>query len=107
MSRYHNQWYTRHFSDPRIVQELLESFVHEQFVKELDFSSIRKLNTRFVPASGSSRQADLVFEIKTRGQTAYIYLFLEFQSTVDRFMALRMNRYITEFYEELRKVKTK
>jgi uncharacterized protein YlbG (UPF0298 family) len=56
MSRYHDKWYARLFSDPRIVQELLESFVHEQFVKEFDFSSIKKLNTRFVPASGNSRQ---------------------------------------------------
>lgn len=107
MSRYHDKWYTRLFSDPKIVQELLESFVHEDFVKELDFSTIKKLNTKFVSVSGHSRHADLVFEIKSGGQSAYIYLFLEFQSTVDRFMALRMNRYITEFYEELRKIETK
>lgn len=107
MSRYHDKWYTRLFSDPKIVQELLESFVHEKFVQELDFSTIKKLNTRFVPVSGHSRQADLVFEVKANGQAAYIYLFLEFQSTVDRFMALRMNRYITEFYEELRKIEAK
>jgi hypothetical protein len=31
----------------------------------------------------------------------YLYLLLEFQSTVDRFMALRMRRYVDEFYEYL------
>ncbi|NLW31743.1 MAG: Rpn family recombination-promoting nuclease/putative transposase, partial [Fibrobacter sp.] len=41
----------------------------------------------------------MVYEIKSDGQSAYIYLFLEFQSTVDRFMALRMNRYLLEFYQ--------
>ena len=35
-------WYTRLFSDPRIVEELLRSFVHEEFVKDLDFASIKK-----------------------------------------------------------------
>jgi hypothetical protein len=39
MSRHHDKWYTRLFSDPRIVEELLQSFVHESFVKDLDFSS--------------------------------------------------------------------
>lgn len=42
-----------------------------------------------------------MFEIKVNGQAAYIYLFIEFQSTVDRFMALRMARYQFEFYQEM------
>jgi predicted transposase/invertase (TIGR01784 family) len=104
MSRYHDKWYTRLFSDPKIVQELLESFVHESFVQDLDFSSIKKLNTKFIPVSEKSRHADVVFEIKSRGQSAYIYLFLEFQSTVDRFMSLRMARYLLEFYQEIQKL---
>lgn len=89
------------FSDPRVVKGLLRSFVHEKFVDDLDFSSMKKLNTKFIPVSENSRQADLVFEINLKGQTAYIYLFIEFQSTVDRFMALRMARYQFEFYQEI------
>jgi predicted transposase/invertase (TIGR01784 family) len=83
---------------------LLKSFVHEDFVQELDFSSLKKLNTKFIPVSEKSRHADVVYEIKSRGQSAYIYLFLEFQSTVDRFMALRMGRYIFEFYQEIQRL---
>ncbi len=104
MSRHHDKWYTRLFSDPRIVEELLHSFVNEVFVDELDFSTIKKLNTKFVPVSEKSRHADVVFEIKSHGQSAYIYLFLEFQSTVDRFMALRMARYLFEFYQEIQRL---
>ncbi len=104
MSRHHDKWYTRLFSDPRIVEELLHSFVHENFVDELDFSTIKKLNTKFIPVSEKSRHADVVFEIKSHGQSAYIYLFLEFQSTVDRFMALRMGRYLFEFYQEIQRL---
>ena len=104
MSRHHDKWYTRIFSDPRIVEELLRSFVHEEFVDELDFSTIKKLNTKFIPVSERSRHADVVFEIKSHGQSAYIYLFLEFQSTVDRFMALRMGRYLFEFYQEIQRL---
>jgi predicted transposase/invertase (TIGR01784 family) len=100
MSRYHDKWYTRIFSDPHVVEDLLRSFVHEKFVDDLDFSSLKKLNTKFVPVSERSRHADVIYEVKSHGQTAYIYLFLEFQSTVDRFMALRMARYLFEFYQE-------
>jgi predicted transposase/invertase (TIGR01784 family) len=36
----------------------------------------------------------------------YIYLLIEFQSTVDQFMAIRINRYLAEFYEFLSHVVT-
>ena len=49
MSLKHDKWYTRIFSDPKIIEELLRSFVHEPFVNELDFSSLKKLNTKFIP----------------------------------------------------------
>jgi predicted transposase/invertase (TIGR01784 family) len=104
MSRFHDKWFTRLFSEPKIVEELLTSFVHESFVKDLDFTTIKKLNTKFIPQSERSRHADLVFEIKSRGHSAYIYLFFEFQSTVDRFMALRMARYLFEFYQETQRL---
>lgn len=73
MLSYHDRWYTRIFSDPGIVEDLLRSFVHEDFVHELDFTSLKKLNTKFVPVSGHSRHEDIVYEIKSRGQSAFIY----------------------------------
>ena len=82
----------------------MRSFVHEDFVHELDFTSLKKLNTKFVPVSEQSRRADVIYEVKSRGQSAYIYLFLEFQSTVDRFMSMRMARYMFEFYQEIQRL---
>ncbi len=37
MSKYHARWYTRLFSDPQVVEDLLRSFVHEDFVQLPDF----------------------------------------------------------------------
>lgn len=104
MSKYHDRWYTRLFSDPQVVEDLLRSFVNEKFVQELDFKSLKKLNAKFVPVSEQSRRADVIYEIKSHGQSAYIYLFLEFQSTVDRFMSMRMARYMFEFYQEIQRL---
>ena len=101
LSQVHNNWYVRFFSDPLIIKQIVYSFVHEPFVEELDFSTLKKLNTKFIAPSEKSRQADIVYEVKSKGQTSYLYLFLEFQSTVDHFMALRMARYVFEFYQEI------
>ena len=101
MAQRHDRWYTRIFSDPHVVEDLMKSFVHEDFVKVLDFSTLKKLNTTFVPRSEKSRRADIVYEIQARGHATYIYLFLEFQSTVDHYMVSRMARYTFEFYQEI------
>ncbi|NLL14151.1 MAG: hypothetical protein GX267_12165 [Fibrobacter sp.] len=93
----------RIFSYPAVIKDLLMSFVHEDFVKDLEFDSLKRLNPDFFPASGKSRHADVIYEVTSHGQTSYIYLFIEFQSTVDRFMSLRMARYVLEFYDELRR----
>jgi len=44
---------------------------------------------------------NLIFKAYFKGNEVYIFILLEFQSTVDRFMTLRMLRYITELYEYL------
>ncbi|NLL13570.1 MAG: Rpn family recombination-promoting nuclease/putative transposase [Fibrobacter sp.] len=99
----HNNWFMHIFNYPVVVKDLLMSFVHEDFVKDLEFASLKKLNPDFFPASGKSRHADVIYEITSHGQTSYIYIFIEFQSTVDWFMPLRMARYMLEFYDELRR----
>ncbi len=103
MRQKHHNWFVRIFSYPAVIEDLLRSFIHEDFIKELDFKTLKKLDPNFIPVSEKSRHADVIYEINFHGQPSYIYLFIEFQSTIDRFMALRMARYTLEFYDELRR----
>ncbi|WP_319562674.1 Rpn family recombination-promoting nuclease/putative transposase [Marispirochaeta sp.] len=48
-----------------------------------------------------ARESDLIWKITYKKSPIYIYLLLEFQSTVDKSMPLRFLRYITEFYQSL------
>jgi predicted transposase/invertase (TIGR01784 family) len=100
----HDSWYKTLFSDPHVVADLLTSFVKEEFVSDLDFSSLKKLNSSFISPEFKNREADIIYEVKSRGQSTYIYLLIEFQSTVDRFMALRMGSYVFQFHQEVQKV---
>ena len=40
----------------------------------------------------------LIYKLHLRGKTVYIYILLEFQSSVDRFMVVRVLNYLTNFY---------
>lgn len=96
----HDRGYQLLFSNPIIFRQLLENFVDAPWVAQLDFNSCEKLNKSFISKEYEKRESDLIYKIRWRDQTAYIILLLEFQSTVQRFMAVRIWRYLAEFYTD-------
>ncbi|HOT77692.1 MAG TPA: Rpn family recombination-promoting nuclease/putative transposase [Candidatus Wallbacteria bacterium] len=56
--------------------------------------------TRFVTDRDGIRESDMMFELKIKDETVYFYVLLEFQSTVDKFMPVRMLTYIMLFYQD-------
>ena len=97
----HDSGYKKLFSNPVIVKELLLNFVDEPWVKDLDYDTLERLDKSFATEEFINRESDIIYRINFKGEEIFIYLLIEFQSSVDRFMSLRMLRYITEFYEYL------
>lgn len=97
----HDTSYKKIFSNPRIVEELITSFVNEEWVHEIDYSNMERIDKSFVTAEFLKRESDVIYKAQFKGKDVYIYLLIEFQSTVDRYMSLRILRYICEFYEYL------
>ncbi|HQO40621.1 MAG TPA: Rpn family recombination-promoting nuclease/putative transposase, partial [Spirochaetota bacterium] len=97
----HDRGYKYLFSHPMLVKELLESFVGMDWIQEIDFSKAVSVNTSFVSDEFKNRESDIIYRLKFRGKELYLFLLIEFQSTVDRYMALRMLRYVVELYEYL------
>jgi len=72
------------------------------WVKELDFEHCELLDKTFLSKEYQERASDVIYKVQLRGKTAYIVILIEFQSSVDRFMALRILHYITHFYMRLK-----
>ncbi|TVQ36199.1 MAG: Rpn family recombination-promoting nuclease/putative transposase [Spirochaetaceae bacterium] len=89
------------FSHPLFVRRLLEGFVDEPFVKQLDYRTLTRVNARFVTPQFAERESDVIWRISFRSRPIYIFLLIEFQSSVDRWMPLRFLRYVAEFYQSL------
>ncbi|NBC30848.1 MAG: Rpn family recombination-promoting nuclease/putative transposase [Spirochaetes bacterium] len=102
MAHDHDRHYRYLFSHPGFVQRLLETFVDEAFVADLDFSTLRHLEGRFVDESFAGREADAVWSVQFRGRPVYIFLLMEFQSSVDVGMPVRFLRYITGLYQSVK-----
>jgi predicted transposase/invertase (TIGR01784 family) len=97
----HDHSYKNLFSHPQMVEDLLTGFVPQAWVRELDFGTLEKLNQSYVSDDLRERADDLVWRVKFRDQWLYVYLLLEFQSTVDPFMAVRLLTYVGLLYQDL------
>jgi len=94
----HDSGYKKLFSNRTIFQQLVETFITETWVKELDFSRCETLDKSFITDHYKETESDLIYKLKLHRKTVYIYVLLEFQSKVDRFMVLRVLFYILSFY---------
>jgi predicted transposase YdaD len=83
------------------VADLLRGFVCEDWVKALDFTSLEKMSSSYVADDLRSREDDVIWRVRWGRDWLYVYLLLEFQSTVDRFMAVRILSYMGLLYQDL------
>ncbi|EIJ42011.1 hypothetical protein BegalDRAFT_1108 [Beggiatoa alba B18LD] len=97
----HDPSYKRFFSHPEMVKDLLEGFVAEEWVKELDFKTLEKVSGQFTSHDLRSRDNDVIWRINWRDKWLYIYILLEFQSSVDKYMSVRFMVYIGLLYQDL------
>jgi hypothetical protein len=98
----HDALYHRFFSDPAIVAQLLREFVAGPWLDGLDLDGLERLNTKFHADTGERRESDLVWRIPRRGGgDAYVMLLLEFQSSSDAWMAVRMLVYAGLLWQHL------
>lgn len=97
----HDSGYKKLFANHEFVKQLLTGFVNEEWINKIEYNSLERIDKSFVTDEFNERESDLIYKARFEGSDIYIFILLEFQSTVDRFMSLRMLRYISELYEYL------
>ncbi len=90
----HDHSYKLLFSEPEIIIDLLQGFVHKEWGTELDFSILEKVSGSYVSAGLRVREDDVVWRVKYQKSWIYIYLLIEFQSTIDKYMSVRLMIYM-------------
>ena len=99
----HDEVYKRLFAFPRMVEDLLRGFVQGEWVEEVDFSTLQKLSAEYVGEDLRRRYGDTVWRVRRPGHWLHVLVLLEFQSTGDPDMALRILEYTALLYRELRR----
>lgn len=98
--------YKQLFSNHELFRELLESFVKLDWIKKIDFSKLELVDKTFISEKYAKTESDIIYKVKLIDDTEiYIYVLLEFQSSVDKFMPVRCLNYITNLYLDMIKEK--
>ncbi len=84
-----------------MVRDLLVGFVQGKWREWIDLRSLEKANAHFVSDSLRRRAGDMVWRACSKEPGPCVYLLLEFQSTVEHFMVVRMLTYMGLLYQDL------
>ena len=98
----HDATYKNFFSDPLMVRSLLEDFVPQEIVVDLDVSTLERCASSYVSDTLRERHDDMVWRIRWKqDKWCYLVLMLEFQSSADPWMALRITSYTCLLLQDL------
>ena len=97
----HDGAYKYLFSSAYVVHQFLTRFVDEPWSRELRLEDVEPVDRSFVSDQLRKRESDVIYRVRLRDREIYLYILIEFQSTVDKSIPLRMLLYILQLYDEL------
>ena len=95
----HDSAYKYLFKNKRIFLQLLKSFVEEDFIECIELDSLELIDKSMISDDLLDRESDLIYKINYDDKEYFIYILIEFQSTVDKTIPVRMFGYILMLYD--------
>ncbi|WP_006786757.1 Rpn family recombination-promoting nuclease/putative transposase [Thiorhodospira sibirica] len=109
MSNHHDSGYKELFSYPELVRQLIEGFAPQEIAAMMDFTTLTDHSGNYITPLFNEKFEDKVWSVQLHGeentQQVFVYLLLEFQSTVDYRLPIRLLHYVACFYDHLLKTK--
>ena len=92
--------------NPDAFCRFMRSLVDEKFAQKIQPENIEQVNKSFVSKEGHEYESDLIYKVMIDSKyEAYFYILMEFQSSPDRLMPLRMLNYVVQFWQSLESAK--
>ena len=97
----HDSSYKLLFSHQLLVTDLVRGFIREDWVEQVAFETLERVSEIGISEDLRERDGDMIWRVRWGERYIYVYLLLEFQSSVDRFMAVRLLTYTGLLYGNL------
>ena len=89
------------FVHPEMLESLLRYYINEPFIQDLDLKYIEPLPNEFVTETMRKRYSDCIRKVRWMGRDAYLLVILEFQSTKDIWIPVRILAYTALLWLDL------
>lgn len=96
----HDKSYKDLYSKKEIAVDLFKSLVGNEWTKYLVPENLTLVNKSYITADYEELESDIVYKANLNNTEVYFYILLEFQSTVDYRMPLRLLFYMCEILRE-------
>ncbi len=85
-----------------MVVDLVRGYARELDLDEIDYTTLEPASPSYLGAEAVKRYGDLLWKVQTKGgRPVYVLVLLEFQSSVQDYMAVRLMTYVGLLYESL------
>ncbi len=98
-----DKFFKRSFKDIRVMRELLQAHFSQDILKNMDLSTLKIEKNTFVSKGYQNSETDLLYSVRYKDATAFVYILCEMQGTIDEDMLLRLMGYLHSFYDLYRK----
>lgn len=103
--KFYDKSYKNIFENKGFIKALIKFVFPDKLIKQLNWKTLKSEKTNFIPKDLKSKEADAFYGMKLKnGKEIYIYFLIEFQTYVDKLMALRIFIYMALFYHHLLKM---
>ena len=96
----HDKSYKDLYSKKEIAADLFKSLINEKWTEYINADNLTLVNKSYVTSDYEETEADIVYKTNINDNEVYFYILLEFQSTVDYRMPLRLLFYMCEILRE-------
>lgn len=96
----HDKSYKDLYSKKEVALDLFKNLIDLEWVKNLDLDNLNLVNKSFVTSDYEDTECDIVYKANIGEKEVIFYILLEFQSTIDYRMPLRLLFYMCEILRD-------
>lgn len=100
MNNIHDRSYKDLYSHKEVFLDLVKEMLKAPWAKNLDINNLVLVDKSYILSDYEENEADIVYKANIDGKEVIFYTLLEFQSSVDYRMPLRLFFYINEILRE-------
>ena len=90
----HDHLFKKAMSRIKVAREFFENALPSHILQKVDLDTLKTLPTNFVDNTLSEGTVDLLYSVNFGGSKGYLWVICEHQSTPDRLITLRMQKYM-------------